>query len=201
MIFQINPTQFFPDVNEILAVINNFFELSFFYMKFIFAGIMLIMGVLTLLSLRGRYFLERLRYSKEEKLADNPLTKPRLIIGTLYVIIGFGVIFNWFTYFLIFTLNPLPDRFIFVFIEFTGSVDPFYLNRVSDIQLAQLEYEKTIYYGFAAISYISVLSILISARQLILGSGKDSKKAIITLTGGVMMGILFGFTTGLPLLL
>ena len=190
-----------PDINGVLAVVNDFFELSFFYMKFVFAGILLIMGVLTLLSLRGRYFLERLRYSKEEKLADNPLTKPRLIIGTLYIILGFGVVFNLFTYLLIFILNPLPDRFVFIFIEFTGIVDPFYLNRISDIQLAQLEFEKTIYYGLAAVSFISVLSILISARQLILGSGKDSKKAIIMLAGGVMMGILFGFTTGLPLLL
>ena len=201
MILQISPTQFLPDINEILAIINNFFELSFFYVKFIFAGILLLIGALTLLSLRGRFFLERLRYSKEEKLADNPLTKPRLIIGTIYIILGFGIIFNWFTYFLIFILNPLPDRFIFIYIEFTGIFDPFYLNRISDIQLAQLEYEKTIYYGLAIFSFLAILSILLSIRQLVLGNGKDSRKAIIAMIGGIMMGILVGFTTCLPLFL
>ena len=193
--------QLIPDINQFLAVVNDFLELSFFYMKFIFAGILMLIGILTLLSLRGRYFLERLRYSKEEKLADNPLTKPRLIIGSLYIILGFGIIFNWFTYLLIFTLNPLPDRFVFIFINFTELVDPFYLNRFSDLQLAQFEYEKTIYYGLAVVSFLSVLSILISVKQIVLGNGKDSRKAIFMLIGGIIMGLLVGFTTCLPLLL
>jgi len=54
--------------------------------------------------LRGKYILERIRYSKEEKLADNPMTKPRLILGTFYLIFAFGILLDWFTYFLMVVL-------------------------------------------------------------------------------------------------
>jgi hypothetical protein len=58
-----------------------------------------------------------LRDSKEEKLTDNPLTKPRMIMSSVYLIIAFGVLFDWFTYFLIIVLDPLRDRFLFLFIQ------------------------------------------------------------------------------------
>lgn len=190
-----------PDFNETLALVNNFLEISFGYLKYIFAGILIIIGTLTLLSLRGRYFLERLRYSKEEKLKDNPLTKPRIIVGTLYIIFGLGIIWNWFIYLLIFFLDILPDRFIFIFIQFTGLVDKFALNRISDINLVVNEFEKTIYYGMAIVSFIALLSIILSARQLILGSDKSLKKAVFALIGGILMGLIVGYTTCLPLFL
>ncbi|GAH64186.1 unnamed protein product, partial [marine sediment metagenome] len=64
--------------------------------------------------------MERLRYNQEEKLADSPLTKPRIFLGSFYIVFAFGILFNWFTYFLIIVLDPLPDRFIFNYIEFAG---------------------------------------------------------------------------------
>ena len=80
-------------------------------------------------------------------------------------------------------------------------INPFYLNSINDIQITQVEYEKSIYYGFAIVSFIAMLSILLSIRQLVLGRGNDSKRAIISLLGGICMGILCGFTTCLPLFL
>jgi len=193
--------QLLPNINDMFIFINNFLELTFFYLKYIFFGILLIMGLLTLLSLRGRYFLERLRYSQEQKLADSPLTKPRLILGSFYIFFAFGILFNWFTYFLIVILDPLPDRFIFTFIEFAGVMDPFQLNRISDISLTIYDYEKTIYYGVAILSFIAVLNIMISVWQLINKGGRDSKKSIIMLVSGLGLGIFSGFTTCLPLFL
>ncbi|TKJ24471.1 MAG: hypothetical protein CEE42_10975, partial [Promethearchaeota archaeon Loki_b31] len=72
--------QFLPNFDELFIEINSFIELVFGYLKYVFFGILLIIGILTLLSLRGKYFLERIRYSEEKKLADNPMTKPRLIL-------------------------------------------------------------------------------------------------------------------------
>ena len=193
--------QLLPNINDLFIFINNFLELTFFYLKYLFFGILLIMGLLTLLSLRGRYFLERLRYNQEKKLADNPLTKPRLILGSFYIVFAFGILFNWFTYFLIVILDPLPDRFIFSFIEFAGVMDPFQLNRISDISLTIYDYEKTIYYGVAISSFVAVLNIMISVWQLINKGGRDSKKSIIMLISGLGLGIFSGFTTCLPLFL
>ena len=201
MLILLNPLQLLPDFNDWFVIINEFLELAFYYLKFIFFGILLIMGILTLLSLRGRYFLERLRYNQEEKLADNPLTKPRLILGTFYIVFSFGILFNWFTYFLMIILDPLPDRFLFTFIEFAGIIDPFQLNRISDISMAIYDYEITIYYSVAILSFVAVLNLMVSIWQLINKGGKDTKKVIITLISGLVLGILSGFTTCLPLFL
>ena len=201
MVILFNPAQQIPNLNDWFIFINNFLELVFFYLKYIFFGILLIMGILTLLSLRGRYFLERLRYNQEEKLANSPLTKPRIILGSFYIVFAFGILFNWFTYFLIIILDPLPDRLIFNYIEFAGIIDPFQLNRISDISLAIYDYEKTIYYGVGILSFVAVLDLMISIWQLINKGGKDTKKVIITLISGLILGILSGFTTCLPLFL
>ncbi len=110
--------QFLPNFDGLFIEINSFIELVFGYIKYVFFGILLIIGILTLLSLRGKYFFERIRYSEEKKLADNPMTKPRLILGSLYIVFAFGILLDWFTYFLLVVLDLLPDRLIFNFIVF-----------------------------------------------------------------------------------
>jgi len=193
-------SQLLPNFDNWFITINNTIELFFGYMKFIFFVILLVIGILTLLSLRGKYFLERIRYSKEEKLADNPMTKPRLILGSVYIIIAFGILFNWFTYFLIVVLDPLPDRLIFNLIPLSDSISWFDLNRLLDINKVVYPYEKTIYYGVAIASFISILDITISLWQII-NNGRDVKKSLFSLIGGIVTGIMTGFTTCLPLFL
>ena len=193
-------SQILPNFDNWFITINNTIELFFGYMKFIFFAILLVIGILTLLSLRGKYFLERIRYSKEEKLADNPMTKPRLILGSVYIVIAFGILFNWFTYFLIAVLDPLPDRLIFNLIPLSDSISWFDLNRLLDINKVVYPYEKTIYYGAAIASFISILDITISLWQII-NNGRDVKKSLFSLIGGIVTGIMTGFTTCLPLFL
>jgi hypothetical protein len=193
--------QFLPNFDELFIEINSFIELVFGYMKYVFFGILLIIGILTLLSLRGKYFFERIRYSKEQKLADNPMTKPRLILGAFYIVFAFGILLDWFTYFLLAVLDPLPDRFIFNFISLSGIIDPFALNNISDISKAVYPYEKTIYYGVAIVSFMAILTITISLWQIINKEGTITKKSITSLITGVVTGLLAGFTTCFPLFL
>ncbi len=192
--------QFLPNFGDLFIEINSFIELLFGYLKYVFFGILLIIGILTLLSLRGKYFLERIRYSKEQKLADNPMTKPRLILGSLYIVFAFGILLDWFTYFLLVVLDPLPDRFIFNFITLLG-IDPFALNSFSDISKAVYPYEKTIYYGVAIVSFMALLTITVSLWQIINKEGTVTKKSIVSLMGGITAGLLAGFTTCFPLFL
>jgi len=193
--------QFLPNFDELFIEINSFIELVFGYMKYVFFGLLLIIGILTLLSLRGKYFLERIRYSKEEKLADNPMTKPRLILGAFYIVFAFGILLDWFTYFLLAVLDPLPDRFIFNFISLSGIIDPFALNNISDISKAEYPYEITIYYGVAIVSFMALLTITISLWQIINKEGTITKKSITSLITGIVTGLLAGFTTCFPLFL
>ena len=193
--------QFLPNFDELFIEINSFIELVFGYMKYVFFGLLLIIGILTLLSLRGKYFFERIRYSKEEKLANNPMTKPRLILGAFYIVFSFGILLDWFTYFLIVVLDPLPDRFIFNFISLSGLIDPFAMNNISDISKAVYPYEITIYYGVAIVSFMALLTITISLWQIINKEGANTKKSITSLITGVVTGLLAGFTTCFPLFL
>jgi len=206
-LFFITINQLINNLEEWLKVLDNsfiafnsFVELLFGYFKYIFFGILLIIGILTLLSLRGIYFLERIRYSKEEKLEDNPMTKPRLILGTCFIVISFGILFDWFTYFLIVVLDPLPDRLIFNFIQLPDTFNLFDLNRISDISQAIYSYEKTIYYIVALFSLGAILDITISISQII-NARKSVRKYYYFLIGGIVGGILTGFTTCLPLFL
>ena len=192
---------FLPNFNDLFIEINSFIELVFGYLKYVFFGILLIIGILTLLSLRGNYFFERIRYSKEKELADNPMTKPRLILGTLYILFAFGILLDWFTFFLLAVLDPLPDRFIFNFISLSGIIDPFALNSVSDISKTTYPYEKTIYYGVAIVSFMALLTITISLWQIINKEGTKIKRAFVCLMSGIVTGLLTGFTTSFPLFL
>jgi len=193
--------QFLPNFDGLFIEINSFIELVFGYMKYVFFGILLIIGILTLLSLRGKYFLERIRYSEGKKLADNPMTKPRLILGSLYIVFAFGILLDWFTYFLLAVLDPLPDRLVFNFISLSGIIDPFATNNISDINKAVYPYEKTIYYGMAICSFLALLTITISLWQIINKEGTKTKKSIISLITGIVIGLTTGFTTCLPLFL
>jgi len=193
--------QFLPNFDELFIEINSFIEMVFGYMKYVFFGLLLVIGILTLLSLRGKYFFERIRYSKEQKLADNPMTKPRLILGSLYIVFAFGILLDWFTYFLLAVLDPLPDRFIFNFISLSGIVDPFALNNISDISKAVYPYEITIYYVVAIVSFMALLTITISLWQIINKEGAITKNSITSLITGIVTGLLAGFTTCFPLFL
>ena len=178
---------------------SEFFLIFIQYIKFIFVFIILSIGILTLLRLRGIYLQPRLR--KVEKDEDS-LNKLKFILGTLYISLAFGILFNYGTYFLIWFLDPLPDHLIYNFIEFSG-INPLYLNGIKDISMAQLPHEKTLYYCFSLGSLVSFLDILLSLWYLINNNRiiNNPRRTIGFLFSGVGGCILFGFTPFLPFFL
>jgi len=178
---------------------NNFFIILCNYLKFFIVFIILFIGILTLLRLRGIYRQSKLMGVKKE---EDSFGIPRLILGILYIFLAFGILFNYITYFLIWILDPIPDKLIYNFIDFNG-IDPFYMNRIKDISASQFPHEKTIYYCFALGSLISILDILLCLWYLINNNRliNNPTKALTILISGIMGGILFGFTTCLPFLL
>ena len=176
-------------------VFNNFFIILCQYLKYIFVFILLFIGILTLTRLRGVYRDSRLKGVEKEK---DLFLKPRLIMGCAYLVLGFGIMFNYITYFLIWILDPLPDRLIYSFIDFSG-IDPFYMNRIIDINASLYPHEQTIYYCFAFGSIMSLLDILLSLWYLINNNRiiNNPKNIITCLIFGVVGCILFGFTPGL----
>jgi len=198
-----------PDVigglEEICMAINEFLLLLFGYMKYIFALILMILGVMTLLRYRGIFMLQRYSYNsyeKKEKFTEK-LKKTHVILGIVYIFTGFGIIFNYLIYILIWCLDPLPDGLFFQFIDIGGMIEPQYILRISNIDLAITPHEKTIYLCIAYISLLSLIQVslsiwFISKGRELLSHPNITYSILIT---GVMEGILAGFTTCLPFMI
>ena len=71
---------------------NEFAEIFFGYMKYIIVFILLAIGISTLLKLRGNYIQERMRNMDMKIDEINHFKKPRLIVGTIYIVLAFGIL-------------------------------------------------------------------------------------------------------------
>lgn len=178
----------------------NDFALTFFmYMKFVFVFILISLGILTLLKLRKVYFDIRV---KKPSLEEDPLKNERLILGVTYIFLGIGILFNYLTYFLIWALDPIPDRFIFRFINFNGNINPEHMNRIKDIEGSKYPHERTLYYCFAFGSFVSFLDLFMSFWMFLNNRGVNKpRRTLKWMTSSLIGCILFGFTTFLPFFL
>ena len=117
-----NPiSEIFLGIEKLCELFNEFFLIFFTYIKYIFAFVLIIIGLMTILRYRGIYSIEKLK--QQSKLVGNESWKEKLkqthvFLGMIYLLMGFGIIFNYITYILIWSFDPLPDRFIFRFINF-----------------------------------------------------------------------------------
>jgi len=180
---------------------NEFAEIFFGYMKYIIVFILLAIGISTLLKLRGNYIQERMTNADVDIKEINHYRKPRLILGCVYIVLAFGILFNYITYALMWVLDPLPDRLIFNFINFSGIIDPFTMNRIMDISASIYPHEQTIYYCISIGSFIAIIDVIIAVWYLVNRVPFNPKMAFSLLIGGVTAGILLGFTTCLPFFL
>ncbi|MFW9971403.1 MAG: hypothetical protein ACFFDF_14510 [Candidatus Odinarchaeota archaeon] len=162
---------------------------------------LLVIGISRFMKLAGNYIQERLKNDNLSIDEINHFRKPRLIIGTLYIVLAFGIPFNYITYGLFWVLDPLPDRLIFNFINFNGIIDPFTMNRIMDISASIYPHEQTIYNCFAMCSFVAIIDIIIAVWYLVNWVPLNPKMTFSLLISGVTAGILFGFTTYLPFFL
>lgn len=178
---------------------NQYAQVYFIIFKYIFVFVLIGCGILTLLKARGIYFNFKTFSSTKEEIKIDPLTKPRLIVGTVYIVIGSGILFNYLTYFLIWFLDPLPDRLIFSFISLID-IDPYAINKITDIHFAISPHEKTIYYTTAIFSFENTVHLTLSIWYFFFNI-KNSRKTIINLFIAIPGCIIFGFTTFMPFML
>ena len=197
-----NPfTEIFSGLEAWCVAFNEFALIFFRYMKYILFLIMFIIGILTLLKLRGHYTLDKIGNGEKEFTEINKLRKPRLFLGSIYIALAFGILFNWLTLAMIFVLEPLPDRLIFNFINFHGIIDPYTMNRIMDISASIYPHEQTIYYCVAMGSFIAITDVIIAIWYLVNRVPFNPKMGFSLLIGGVTAGIILGFTTCLPFFL
>jgi len=200
------------NLNPLIEAFNNFMLIFFQFLKYILVFILLMIGILTLLKLRGIYFTSRIRSSEQNEIKKTQLDKPRLVLGSIYIILGCGILFNYLTYFLMWILDPLPDRFIFVFINLfdiiLSNFGNFYknqidLSRLTNINLAISPIERTFYLSVAYYSYFSVIHFILTLWYLIDKSRPlvNPRKAIKNLRVSLINCLICGFTTFMPFIL
>jgi len=207
-LFQLeNPQDRVGDISELLeglcVVFNRFFQYLFMYVKY-FLGIGLILiGIMTLLKFRGLYRVSRVKFAlmKEEtaEIKDG-LKGPRFVVGLFYIIIGFGLIFNYLIYFLYIILEPLPDRLIFLFINFSGNLNPQLMICLQDVSAIRSPIELTILYCIALGSFFGLFQSFI-LLYLFVNETKKPQELLPWLLEYIGCCILFGFNTCLPFLL
>jgi hypothetical protein len=169
-----NPLSF-EDISKILSNFINFLTFLFTFLKYTLILILFCIGILILSKLRGVYF--------KQKILDNPmesifLNRIRLILGTFFIIIALGFLFNYLTYFLIWIFHDF-DCFIYIFIrlsallfleQFSNSVEPFIdiIRPIISIGsfIALTQYALVIFYVVSNTGVLSnprkLLSLLIS---------------------------------------
>jgi len=194
-------TEIFSGLEAWCVAFNEFALIFFGYMKYILFFILFLIGILTLLKLRGHYTLDKIGNGEKEFTDVNQLRKPRLFLGSIYIALAFGILFNWLTLAMIFVLEPLPDRLIFNFINFHDIIDPYTMNRIMDISASIYPHEQTIYYCVAMGSFIAITDVIIAIWYLVNRVPFNPKMGFSLLIGGVTAGILLGFTTCLPFFL
>jgi len=156
-------------------------------------------GVLNLLKLRGHYFKSR-SFSTEHDINKKDLfIKPRLIVRYVYIVRGFGFLFIYLMYFFIRFLEPLINRFIFSFIRLID-INPFNINRITDIHSAIYPHEQTIYYIVAMLSFAKTIHLTIPIWYL-LYKVKNLRETVIWMFSSVPGGFIFGVTTYMPFML
>ena len=85
---------------------NQFSEIFFRVLKYIFVSLLFIVGILILVKLRGIYFNNRVKETENKSNEKNEfLNRIRLTVGIIYIFIAFGVLGNFLVYFLILILD------------------------------------------------------------------------------------------------
>ncbi len=179
-------------------IFNKVFTLMFTYLKYITVIILVLGGIMVILKSKNKNTLNDDSYQPQKDIK-----RKSIFIGVTLIIIALGFLVNLLTLILIELLDPLPDRFIFEFINFSGGVDPSYLNRIQDVEASKFPHEKTIYYCIAFVSFSAFFQLFFGVIILIkkgLDIG-DPKKMFLLLISGLIEGILCGFSTWLPFFL
>ncbi len=183
-----NPSEL---VEQYCDIYNDFMLNLFFFLKFILGFVLIFIGLLTLLKLRGIYLQQKL---KQEEKENDQLIIVRITLGIVYIFLGVGILSNFLIYLLIWTLDPLPDPFVFKII-----------STITDLKLEDLDnkYEKTLLYSISLGSFIFLLELILSiyyftnSNRLI----HNPHSALLGIVGGLIGCLVFGFTTCFPLFL
>ena len=98
-------------LNQLLINYDLFFSMLLIILKYSLAGILILYGVLFLMRLRNIYSKH---HNLDFKKNNSRLKKIWFILGFIYIILGFGISFDYLIYLLIFISKPFKGFILFV---------------------------------------------------------------------------------------
>lgn len=164
-----------------LEILSNFYNLFlpviFVSLKYSLGIILISIGVLFILYLRGFNFKRKVMGLDQK---NNYLRKTRLILGSMYIILGFGIIFDYLTYLLIWIFHPFKSLILTIM---ENLIENFYF-------ISELIHPFIALGSFLAIlQYFLSLFYFVNNRTVI----NRPQKSAYVLICSVLEIVLFGF--------
>ena len=161
--------------------------------------ILFLLGIFTLLRLRGIYFTMKVRENVTASNVRPPLDKLRIFLGAFYIIFATGILFNFLTYLLYWVLEPIPDKILMDLLVGTGFFDVSQVERFFNVSVPINEFEEIIFYIIALLSFVAFLNVVLSIWIIVYQGRQAARQALELLFSGLILGILLGFNTFMPL--
>ena len=179
-------------IYDIFDFLINYIPLIFIFLKYTFVIVLFIIGLLILLRLRGIYLHQRI---KDPGNSNKAMNNVRLVLGCTYIILAFGILFNYLTYFLIWLCQNF-NGLLLIFLNYVVTTLPI------EISQYMINIEYYIYPIVALCSFFSILQYVMSMFYLVNNNRVISspKKTVILLASSLFQIIVFGFAC-LPYLL
>ena len=191
----------FGSVSWIFEWFNSISSVFFSALKYVLFLLLLIMGILAMLKFKKNYAIFKLNINEKSLEEKYMLKKKQLIIGIAYLVLAFGILLDYITYFMLIVLEPIPDRFALEYLNYAGVFNPWALNGVIDTGSFVSPIEMSVFYIFTFASLVCFIEILVSVWLIITENIIHIKKVFLNLFVWIFIGFLVGFTTFLPLLL
>ena len=179
-------------IYDIFDFLISYTPLIFIFLKYTFVIVLFIIGLLILLRLRGIYLHHRI---KDPGNSNKVMNNVRLVLGCTYLILAFGILFNYLTYFLIWMCQDF-NGLLLILLNYAVSTLPIEISK----NMTNIEYY--IYPIIALCSFFSILQYVMSIFYLVNNNRVISspKKTVILLASSLFQIIAFGFAC-LPYLL
>lgn len=186
---------------EAFSIIFNTFMSAFFIcVKYVFGLILIVLGFLTIFKSRRNNNFKNPRFIANDA-NHNRFKKSGIVLAGIYINIGIGIIFTYFTLLLVILLEPIPDRFIFIMFTDNNVIDPNIIYNIRDIETLSEPFDKTLYYLLSIGSFLSFLDIIVNLWLILNNGGSNLRMQITLLLTGIVGCFFTGFTTFLMLFL